>query len=131
MTVPHKPNERTYLLRRLLAGQEQQNALLEAVLNQLTNNQRNAVHWQRSHPYLAAACREAADALAKVYAAHMLEMAEGVVNNSESLNESAFARNEFVDSFGPRTAHLNGLLQVFCQLGGTAGTSTVATKEEK
>jgi hypothetical protein len=31
--------------------------------------------------------------------------------------------NEFVDRFGPRLAHLNGVLQVLSQLGATPGKS--------
>jgi len=40
-------------------------------------------------------------------------------SNYENLVEGDFMLNEFVDRFGPRMAHLNGLLQVLSQLGAT------------
>jgi hypothetical protein len=33
--------------------------------------------------------------------------------------DGEFMLNEFVDRFGPRLAHLNGVLQVLTQLGST------------
>ena len=37
-------------------------------------------------------------------------------DNYENLLDGEFMLNEFVDRFGPRMAHLNGLLQVLSQL---------------
>ena len=37
-------------------------------------------------------------------------------DNYETLLDGEFMLNEFVDRFGPRLAHLNGLLQVLSQL---------------
>ncbi len=39
--------------------------------------------------------------------------------NYENLMEGEFMLNEFIDRYGPRMAHLNGLLQVLSQLGAT------------
>ena len=35
--------------------------------------------------------------------------------------------DEFIDRYGPRLAHLNGLLQVLCQLGSTPTPTTPST----
>ena len=48
---------------------------------------------------------------------------------SHTLADGAFARNEFLDNFGQRTYHLNGLIQMLCQFGGTAGAVATASKE--
>lgn len=37
--------------------------------------------------------------------------------NEEDLLDGEFVLSEFVDRFGPRLAHLNGVLQVLAQLG--------------
>jgi hypothetical protein len=42
-----------------------------------------------------------------------------VVDNEESLVDGEFMLNEFVDRYGPRLAHLNGVLQVLSQLSAT------------
>ena len=38
---------------------------------------------------------------------------------SEAIRSGDFMLNEFVDRFGPRLAHLNGVLQVLSQLSST------------
>jgi hypothetical protein len=39
-----------------------------------------------------------------------------VNTNAEALTDGDFMLNEFVDRFGPRMAHLNGVLQVLATL---------------
>jgi hypothetical protein len=39
--------------------------------------------------------------------------------NYENMMDGEFMLNEFVDRYGPRMAHLNGLLQVLSQLSAT------------
>ena len=43
-------------------------------------------------------------------------LTEEISDNSEHFLEGDFMLNEFVDRFGPRLAHLNGVLQVLSQL---------------
>ena len=43
--------------------------------------------------------------------------------SEENLLEGEFMMNEFVDRFGPRLAHLNGVLQVLAQLGTSDATA--------
>jgi hypothetical protein len=45
-------------------------------------------------------------------------MTDEIENSQEYLLEGDYMLNEFVDRFGPRLAHLNGVLQVLAQLGG-------------
>jgi hypothetical protein len=46
-------------------------------------------------------------------------MTREITENYDSLVDGEFMLNEFVDRFGPRLAHLNGLLQVLAQLSST------------
>ena len=50
-------------------------------------------------------------------------MTAEIQDNEEYLLEGEYMLNEFVDRFGPRLAHLNGVLQVLAQLGGSEPSS--------
>jgi hypothetical protein len=45
------------------------------------------------------------------------KLTDEVAENEDSLVDGDFMLSEFVDRFGPRLAHLNGVLQVLAQLG--------------
>jgi hypothetical protein len=111
------------ILSQLVAAQDRQNELLEELLEQMNNAQRQRaaelVQWKQANPGLARRCREAAEALGKVQTRFLESMTEEIRDNAESLMEGEFMLNEFVDRFGPRLAHLNGMLQVFSQLSAT------------
>ena len=115
--------EQTRLLRELLAGQDRQNELLEELANQLGAAQKQRTselgQWKQANPYLARRCRAAAEALAKVQTEFLDSLTKAVDDNFETLIDGEFMLNEFVDRFGPRMAHLNGLLQVLSQLSAT------------
>ena len=49
-------------------------------------------------------------------------LTEEIEDQEEHLIEGDYMLNEFVDRFGPRLAHLNGVLQVLAQLGSNATT---------
>jgi hypothetical protein len=109
------------LLRQLVAGQQRQNELL-AELAQATagmHKQRAAEiqQWKDANPKLSRACRRAAEALSRVQTEFLESVTEEVIDNEDHLVEGDFMLNEFVDRFGPRMAHLNGVLQVLAQLG--------------
>ncbi len=112
--------EQTRLLREILAAQDRQNELLEEMVNQMTaaQRQRNTelVQWKQANPHLAHSCRAAAESLGKVQAEFLESLTAEVNANYENLLDGEFMLNEFVDRFGPRMAHLNGLLQVLSQL---------------
>lgn len=111
------------LLRELLAAQDRNNELLEEILGQLNSNQRQRAtelgQWKQANPELARHCRHAAEALSKVQTEYLHGITQEITDNYDSLLEGEFLLNEFVDRFGPRLAHLNGLLQVLSQLSST------------
>ncbi len=109
------------LLRQLVASQQRQNELL-AELTQATigaQKQRAAEiqQWKEANPKLARACRLAAESLSRVQTQFLESITEDVLDNEEHLLDGDFMLHEFVDRFGPRMAHLNGVLQVLAQLG--------------
>jgi hypothetical protein len=110
------------LLRQLVEGQRQQNLLLEELLHQqLAANRQRATElqqWKNANPQLARSCRRAADTLSRVQTQFLDAMTDEIENSQEYLLEGDYMLNEFVDRFGPRLAHLNGVLQVLAQLGG-------------
>ena len=112
--------ELTCVLREILAGQDRQNELLEEMINQLNATQRQRANelgqWKQANPRLAKNCRMAAESLSKVQTEYLETLTEEINENYEVLRDGEFMLNEFVDRFGPRVAHLNGLLQVLSQL---------------
>jgi hypothetical protein len=50
-------------------------------------------------------------------------MTDEIQENSEALLDGEFVLNEFVDRYGPRLAHLNGVLQMLAQLGNAQNLS--------
>ena len=115
--------EQTRLLREILSAQDRQNELLEELVNHLTGAQKQRANelgqWKQANPRLARNCRAAAEALGKVQAEFLESLTADVNANYENLMDGEFMLNEFVDRFGPRMAHLNGLLQVLSQLSAT------------
>ena len=108
------------LLRELLQGQQRQNQLLEDLIDQVGAVQRQRAselgQWREANPELARRCRAAANALARVQTQYLENLTEEVSENSEHLMDGEFMLTEFVDRFGPRLAHLNGVLQILSQL---------------
>jgi len=109
------------LLRQLVAGQQQQNRLLEQLLQQnAAMHQQRAgelQQWKNANPELSRACRRAAETLSEVQTQFLQNLTEEIEDTGEHLVEGEYMLNEFVDRFGPRLAHLNGVLQVLAQLG--------------
>lgn len=116
------------LLRQLVAGQQRQNELL-AELTQFTagmHKQRAAElqQWKDANPRLAKACRRAAETLNRVQTQFLESITEEIDENGEHLADGDFMLHEFVDRFGPRLAHLNGVLQVLAQLSDNGQPNT-------
>ncbi len=122
--------EGTHLLRQLVSGQDRQNELLEELVNQLGAAQKQRAmelgQWKQANPHLARSCRMAAEALSKVQTEFLDSLTQEVRDNYETLLDGEFMLNEFVDRFGPRLAHLNGLLQVLSQLSATPSPANAA-----
>lgn len=115
--------DQTQLLQELLAAQDRQNELLEELIGQLHANQRQRANelgqWKQANPHLARRCRRAAQALGKVQTEFLDNITREISTNYDTLVEGDFMLNEFIDRYGPRMAHLNGLLQVLSQLSST------------
>ncbi len=109
------------LLRRLLQQQERQTQLLEQLLQQQQSTQqqrqRELEQWKTAHPHLSRACRRAAESLSRVQAQFLEDLTDQVDAQEDALMAGDFMLTEFVDRFGPRLAHLNGVVQVLAQLG--------------
>lgn len=113
-------DESVVLLKRLLVSQQRQTALLEEMVQQLSSAQRQRANelgqWKEANPFLARRCREAAEALSHVQTEFLRNLTEEITTNAEDYLDGEFLLNEFVDRYGPRLAHLNGVLQVLSQL---------------
>ncbi|NQT14116.1 MAG: hypothetical protein HQ582_15285 [Planctomycetes bacterium] len=111
------------VLREILSAQDRQNELMEELVSQLNASQRQRANelgqWKQANPYLARDCRIAAEALSKVQTEYLSNLTQEINENYELLRDGEFMLNEFVDRFGPRVAHLNGLLQVLSQLSAS------------
>ncbi len=116
------------LLREILAAQDRHNELLEELVGHLGAPQRQRAaelgQWKQANPALARSCRFAAEALSKVQTEYLVSLTQEISENYESLRDGEFMLNEIVDRFGPRLAHLNGLLQVLSQLSSTANPAS-------
>jgi len=123
--VPHAGrgdlSENTLILREILAAQDRQNELLEEMVTQmgLQGKQRanELGQWKQANPRLARNCRRAAESLGKIQTEFLESLSQEINTNFETLIDGEYMLNEFIDKYGPRMAHLNGLLQVLAMLG--------------
>jgi len=108
------------LLRRMLAQQDKTNDLLQELIQQgriqQQARQSELERWKQANPELAKSCRDAVDVLSDVQNEFLLSLTNEVDENEYSLRDSDYMLQEFVDRYGPRLAHLNGVLQVLSQL---------------
>ena len=109
------------LLHQVVAAQQKQNQLLEKLVQATVSVQQQRTHelqqWKEANPRLAKACHRAAEKLSRVQTEFLETLTDEIDDNEEHLIEGEYMLNEFVDRFGPRLAHLNGVLQVLAQLG--------------
>lgn len=115
--------EQIRLLRQMAEAQQRQTELLEELVGQMGAGQRqrnqDLANWRSAHPRLARECRSAAEKLTRVQMEFLEKLIDEVHTNADALADGEFMLNEFVDRFGPRLAHLNGVLQVLSQLSAT------------
>ena len=118
-------SEQIELLHQILSALDRNNDLLEDIAVSALANQRQRgdelQKWRQANPELAQNCRHAAESLARVQAEFLQNLTREVEENSEAMEEGEFVFNEFVDRFGPRLAHLNGVLQMLSQLSQGGG----------
>lgn len=114
------------LMQQVVVNQQRQTELLEEMNRNLHAAQRQKAtelaQWKQANPQLARDCRYAAEALSQVQTNFLRSLTEEVQDNADGLIDSEFVLNEFVDRFGPRMAHLNGVLQILSQLSATGIT---------
>jgi hypothetical protein len=113
--------ETNVLLRELAAQGHKTNELLLEILSQVSLQHRQRAAelkaWKEANPQLSRACRRAAESLAKVHTEFLDSIAREAADNAEDFADSEYALGEFIDRYGPRLAHFNGVLQLFAQLG--------------
>jgi len=116
----HSATEQTELLREVLAAQDRTNEILEELVGIMATAHKQRLQelhqWKNANPRLANSCRDAAEALSRVQVEYLERMTEEISDTAEDMTCGEFALNEFVDRFGPRLAHLNGVIQVLAQL---------------
>jgi len=113
--------ETNRLLRDMVVAQHKSCELLTELVNQVSLQQRQRSAelkaWKEANPQLAKACRQAAESLAKVHTEFLSGIAQEAADNADDFSDSEYALGEFIDRYGPRLAHFNGVLQLFAQLG--------------
>jgi hypothetical protein len=122
--------EQTELLREVLAAQDRTNEILEELVSVMATQQKQRAQelhqWRNANPRLAESCRNAAEALSRVQVEYLDRMTEEINDTAEDLVDGEFVLNEFVHRFGPRLAHLNGVIQVLAQLSSTPAAANQA-----
>lgn len=121
LSLGSDPNETNRLLRDMIALQMKSCELLAELVNQVSLQQRQRIAelkaWKEANPELAKSCRQAAESLSKVHAEFLASIARDAAENADDFTDSEYALGEFIDRYGPRLAHFNGVLQLFAQLG--------------
>jgi hypothetical protein len=117
-------DEQSELLRHVIREQERTNDLLEELVGVMATREKQRANelnqWRNAHPQLSAACRQAAEALSRVQIEYLDRITDEINDSSEDMVEGDFVLNEFIDRYGPRLAHLNGVIQVLAQLSSVA-----------
>lgn len=117
------------LTRQMLEMQNRQNQVMEQLLQvskqvlqsttQANAQRQNELNqWRNAHPELVRSCRSALETLSSVQTEFLQKMADEVEASKEELSESEYMFSDFLDRYGPRMAHLNGVLQVLNHLCG-------------
>lgn len=118
------PLEHTELLREVLAAQDRTNEILEELASIMAASHKQRLQelhqWKNANPRLAESCREAAEALSRVQLEYLERITDEIRDTADDMASGEFMMNEFVDRFGPRLAHLNGVIQVLAQLSAPA-----------
>lgn len=112
--------ENSELLREVLAAQDRTNELLEELVGVMATAHKQRAQelhqWKTANPALAESCRQAAEALSRVQIEYLERITDEIQHSADDMAYGEFMLNEFVDRFGPRLAHLNGVIQVLAQL---------------
>ena len=113
-------NQLTAILQQISEKMDRQNELLEQLVQQEEplDDPRSIEldRWKKANPDLAQSCRFAAETLSRAQTEFLEQLTNDVCESDDALLDSNFMLGEFVDRYGPRLAHLNGVLQVLSQL---------------
>src|SRR5688572_31435168 len=108
------------LLKQLVEGQQREIKLLEEVAHWVGLSHKQRQHeitqWKESNPDLARSCRLATEALVKVQNDFIHKLTEEASDSFETMMDSEYMLSEFIDRFGPRMAHLGGVLHMVSSL---------------
>lgn len=122
------------LLREMLTAQDRTNELLEELVGLMTAQHRARAkelgRWRDANPELAENCREAAETLSGVQTDFLERLTDDARDLDEQYGFGDYTLSEFIDRYGPRLAHLNGVVQALAQLGGTPNPTPVDEAEE-
>jgi hypothetical protein len=122
------------LLKQLVEGQQKEIKLLEEIAHWtgLSHKQRQQeiAGWKQSNPDLARSCRVATEALVKVQNDFIHKLTEEAADGYETMMDSEYMLQEFVDRFGPRMAHLGGMLHMVSQLSAQKDAPAAAPAQE-
>ena len=130
-STPHssilaEPATETELLREVLNAQDRTNHLLENLLSSMIRVHKQLAHelnkWRNANPDVSDSCRDAAEVLSRVQVEFLARMTDEINDAADDFMDSDFMLHEFVDRYGPRLAHLNGMVQVLGQLGDATET---------
>ncbi len=114
------------LLHQLVVLQQRQTQLLEQLTNATlgAQKQRNGElqNWKDANPELSKSCHRAAEVLSQVHGEFLQQLTQEIEDQQDGLLDGEYVLNEFVDRFGPRLIHLNGVLQILAQLGSPPQT---------
>ncbi|MHC4370947.1 MAG: hypothetical protein ACYSW8_25330 [Planctomycetota bacterium] len=72
--------------------------------------------WQKTHPQLAVACKEANTLLTDIYTEYLERLTTEIIDSADAMMDSDFMLNDFVDRYGNRAFHLNSMLVILSQL---------------
>mgnify|MGYP001240472063 CR=1 FL=1 len=119
-------NPLTVILEQISEKMDRQNELLEQLVQQAEplDDPRSIEldRWKKANPDLAQSCRFAAETLSRAQTEFLEQLTNDVCESDDALLDSNFMLNEFVDRYGPRLAHLNGVLQVLSQLSSPSSS---------
>jgi hypothetical protein len=122
------------LLQKLVDGQQHELKLLSEIAHWtgLGHKQRaqEITSWKDANPDLARSCRIASEALLKVQNDYIHKLTEEAADGYETMMDSEFMLQEFIDRFGPRMAHLGGVLHMVSSLGAAKDAPPAAPAQE-
>jgi hypothetical protein len=122
------------LLKQMVDGQQRELKLLEEIAHFVGLNhkqrQQELSNWKEANPGLAKHCRVAAESLTVVQNEFLHKLTEEAVDGHENMIDSEYMLSEFVDRFGPRMAHLGGVLHMLSQLSAPKDAPAAAPAEE-